>query len=644
MSGTLQTLLEAGRLPALSYYFARFVARGSGLPEDSVLAQSAALVSMRNLQGDVCVDLGQFAGAPLFEADDDEPLDVPRAPPLDQWLGILKDADWVGEPGTETPLILDGRRLFLGKYWRFEQQVASALAARMAPVAGLDPARLADGLARLFGQPPEGAVDWQKIAAAIAVSRRFAVISGGPGTGKTTTVVKVLALLLEQAPDLRIALGAPTGKAAARLTEAVARGKGPVDADPELLSRVPAEATTIHRLLGGGFDHRFRHNRDNPVLVDCLVVDEASMIDLPLMARLLEALPEQARLILLGDRDQLASVEAGNVLGDITGHGQEIRYSPEQVQFLEKIGAAPKGCLSSAVYPAPKPTRSGTDGLGTSSSPAGALGCGADAVGLLRVSYRFSAHSSIGALAQAVNAGHGDAALDLLGDKGHEQITWLEAPEDRLHPACLEWAAERYAGYLRQRDVVGALRLFERCRVLAALRRGPFGVDEINRLIAARLENQGLIEGGDEYRGKPVMVTVNDYEVGLFNGDIGLLWPDASQVLRAYFLVADNALRSVSLRQLPQHDCAYALTVHKSQGSELDEVLLVLPFDRSPVLTRELIYTGVTRARQRVTIQGNRASFLAGCRSRVQRSSALAEKLGWPAPGPVGGRASTTKP
>jgi exodeoxyribonuclease V alpha subunit len=253
------------------------------------------------------------------------------------------------------------------------------------------------------------------------------------------------------------------------------------------------------------------------------------------------------------------------------------------------------------------------------------------------VSYRFSADSSIGALAQAVNAGHGDAALDLLGDKGHEQITWLEAPEDRLHPACLEWAAERYARYLRQRDVVGALRLFERCRVLAALRRGPFGVDEINRLIAARLENQGLIEGGDEYRGKPVMVTVNDYEVGLFNGDIGLLWPDASQVLRAYFLVADNALRSVSLRQLPQHDCAYALTVHKSQGSELDEVLLVLPFDRSPVLTRELIYTGVTRARQRVTIQGNRASFLAGCRSRVQRSSALAEKLGWPAPGPVGG-------
>jgi exodeoxyribonuclease V alpha subunit len=639
MSGTLYTLLEAGRLPPLSYYFARFVARGNALPEDSVLAQSAALVSMRNLQGDVCVDLGQFAGAPLFEADDDEPLDVPRAPPLEEWLGVLKEADWVGEPGTASPLILDGRRLFLGKYWRFEQQVASALAARMAPVEGLDPARLADGLARLFGQPPEGAVDWQKVAAVIAVTRRFAVISGGPGTGKTTTVVKVLTLLLEQAPALRVALAAPTGKAAARLTEAVARGKGRVDADPELLSRVPAEATTIHRLLGGGFDNRFRHHRDNPLLVDCLVVDEASMIDLPLMARLLEALPEQARLILLGDRDQLASVEAGNVLGDITGHGQEIRYSSEQVQFLEKTGAAPKGCLSTAVYPAPKPTRSGTAGRGTALSPAGELGraagptCPADALGLLRVSYRFSADSGIGALAQAVNAGHGDAALDLLRGQGHEDITWLEAPPDALHGACLEWAVERYAGYLLQNDVVGALRLFERCRVLAALRGGPFGIGEINRLIAARLQNQGLIEGGDEYRGKPVMVTVNDYEVGLFNGDIGLLWPDATQVLRAYFLVADNALRSVSLRQLPQHDCAYALTVHKSQGSELDEVLLVLPFDRSPVLTRELIYTGITRARKRATIQGNGGSFVEGCRSRVQRTSALAEKLGWPAPG-----------
>jgi exodeoxyribonuclease V alpha subunit len=610
MSDTLQTLMEAGRLSPLSYYFARFIARGSGVPEDSVLAQSAALVSMRNLQGDVCVDLRQFAGSLLFDVDDDHPLDLPRAPALEEWIGTLVVADWVGGPGDATPLILDGRRLFLGKYWRFEQQVASALTARMVLVDGLDIPRLTQGLARLFPQQEDGAVDWQKVAAAVAVSRHFAVISGGPGTGKTTTVVKVLALLLEQAPALRIALAAPTGKAAARLTEAVGRGMGRVEADPEVLARVPTDATTIHRLLGGGFDNRFRHNRDDPLPIDCLVVDEASMIDLPLMARLLEALPEQARLILLGDRDQLASVEAGNVLGDITGHGKEIGYSEVQTHFLEQVGAARAGSLPQAANPS----------------------VAADAVGLLRVSYRFGSDSGIGAAAQAVNAGRGEAALALLAENGHEDIAWLDASEDAVHPACVDRAVERYAAYLRQDDVAEALRLFEQSRVLAALHRGPFGVDEINRLIAARLQRQGLIEGGDEYQGKPVMVTANDYEVGLFNGDIGLLWRDGNQVLRAYFLVAGEKLRSVSLRQLPPHDCAYALTVHKSQGSELDEVLLVLPFDRSPVLTRELIYTGITRARQRVTIQGNRGSFIEGCRTRIQRSSALAERLGWASP------------
>jgi exodeoxyribonuclease V alpha subunit len=380
-----------------------------------------------------------------------------------------------------------------------------------------------------------------------------------------------------------------------------------VDANAEILSRIPEEARTIHRLLGWGFDGGFRHNAENPLPLDCLVVDEASMIDLPLMARLLEALPERARLVLLGDRDQLASVEAGNVLGDITGHGREIRYTPEQVAFLERIGAAPEGRLPVGGQPP----------------------SAADAVGLLRVSYRFRADSGIGALSQAVNAGQGEAALGLLTGGRRDDIAWLEAPPDALHPACVDWAVERYADYLRQAGVAEALRSFERARVLAALHRGPFGVDELNRRIAARLQAQGLIQGGEEYQGKPVMVTSNDYEVGLFNGDIGLLWRDPDRVLRAYFLLAEGQVRRVSVRQLPEHACAYALTVHKSQGSEFDEILLVLPSERSPVVTRELVYTGITRARHKVVIQGSRATFLEGCRGRVQRSSALAEKLGW---------------
>jgi exodeoxyribonuclease V alpha subunit len=607
MSDSLYNLMEAGSLSPLSYYFARFVARGCGLSEDSEVGRSAALASMRNLQGDVCVDLAQYAGQPLFEAAGDEPVPSPRGSSLDDWVASLRSADWVGEPGAEAPLILEGRHLYLGKYWHFEQRVASALMERMSRVDGLDLPLLARGLERLFPDDPAQAVDWQKVAAAIAVSRRFAVISGGPGTGKTTTVVKVIALLLGQDPALRIALAAPTGKAAARLTDAVRSGKERVEVDAKILARIPQEAGTIHRLLGAGFGAAFKHNRDNPLLLDCLVIDEASMIDLPLMARLLEALPEQAHIILLGDRDQLASVEAGNVLGDITGHGQEVRYSKEQIRFLDQVGAATADKLSG----------------GAESTPT------ADVVGLLRVSYRFKARSGIGALSQAVNAGQGEDALELFDRDGFDDIAWMDARDGGLDAACVDWAVERYASYLVQDDVAEALRLFERTRVLAALHRGPFGVDEINRLIAARLQSQGLIRGGEEYQGKPVMVTTNDYEVGLFNGDIGLLWPDEQQVLRAWFLLAETQVRSVSVRQLPGHSCAYALTVHKSQGSEFDEVLCVLPFERSPVVARELIYTAITRARRTVTIHSNRETFLECCRSRAQRTSALAAKLGW---------------
>ena len=610
MSGLLRRLMESGGLPPLAYYFARFVARGCGADEDGLLARSAALVSLRNLQGDVCVDLADYAGRPLFGDDGEAARELPRAPALGEWLEDLAAATWVGRPGASAPLILDRHRLYLGKYWQYEQTVSEALRERLGSVAALDAARLADGLRRLFREARDDAADWQKVAAAIAVSRRFAVISGGPGTGKTTTVVKVLALLLEQDPGLHIALAAPTGKAAARLTEAIRGGKGRVDAAAGVLARIPEEASTLHRLLGAGFGSGFRYNQDNPLVLDCLVVDEASMIDLPLMAHLLEALPARTRLILLGDRDQLASVEAGNVLGDITGHGREIRYSRSQIEFLEALGMAPGvGALPGA---APPPRI-------------------ADAVGLLRVSYRFAGDSGIGELARRVNSGEGDAAFRLFGDVRYRDIAWFDAGEGSLNPACLDWAVERYARYLQEEDVAAALRSFEQTRVLAALQVGPFGVGEINRRIAERLQARGLIRGGEDYHGKPVMVTTNDYEVGLFNGDIGLLWRAADDTLRAWFAFTGNELRSVSLRQLPEHSCAYALTVHKSQGSEFDEVLLVLPSSESPVLTRELVYTGITRARNRVTLQGERQTFLQGCERRVQRASALAEKLGWDA-------------
>ncbi len=613
---SLRGLMQTGRLPPLCYYFARFVAQGAGAPPDGLLAVSAALASLCNLAGDVCVDLARHAGRPLFEdpgPGPGGPAALPRAPALGDWVAGLAASPWVGGPGGPEPLILDRERLYLGKLWHYEDRVTQALLGRMTQVGGLDAQRLGEGLDRLFPPLVAGELDWQRVAAAIAATRRFAVISGGPGTGKTTTVVKVLALLLGQDTGIRIALAAPTGKAAARLGEAVRGGKTRVTGFADILPRIPEEASTIHRLLGMGHGDLPRHRAANPLPLDCLVVDEASMIDLPLMARLLDALPATTRLILLGDRDQLASVEAGNVLGDITGHGREIAYSQDQIALLEQIRAAPAGALERTLAVAP-----------ASAVPPPA----ADSAGLLRVSYRFTAEGGIGALARAVNAGLGEEALDLLRAGG--DIAWQDTADGNLSPACIDWALERYAGYLAETDVAAALECLARSRVLAALQRGPFGVETLNRRIAERLQAHGHIDGGEEYPGKPVMVTVNDYEVGLFNGDIGLLWPDAHGALRAWFPLAEGAPRSISLRQLPQHVPAYALTVHKSQGSELDAVYLVLPRDPSPVVTRELIYTGITRARHSVVVQGNPGSFVLGCRARVQRSSALAERLGWP--------------
>lgn len=618
----LLSLMRAGYLPPLCYYFARFVARGIGEGPDGVLGRSAALVSLRNLAGDVCVDLAQHAGRPLLEADPQASICAPRNPPLDTWTSALRACDWVGGPGDPHPLILDATRLYLGKYWGFEHGVAQALIQRMGWVQGLDLGRLRSGLQRLFSEPAPHPVDWQRVAAAIAAGRRLAVISGGPGTGKTTTVVKVLALLLEQDPGLRMALAAPTGKAAARLAEAVRSGKARIAAPAEVLDRIPGQAATIHRLLGMRGQQGFRHHAGNPLLLDCLVIDEASMVDLPLMARLLAALPAETHLILLGDRDQLASVEAGNVLGDITGHGLSLGMSPEQAAWLESVGAAEPGVLK-----------------GDPGTPPAA-----DCVGLLRHSFRFSSEGGIGALARAVNEGDVETALRLvrassgaprpLGAEGADgalgEVAWDDTAGADLAPTCLAWALSRYAGYLQASDVATALDLLERSRVLAALHRGPFGVETLNRRIAEGLQGLGLITGGEEYHGKPVMVTANDYEVGLFNGDVGLLWRDGDGALRAWFPLADGAPRSVSLRQLPQHVPAYALTVHKSQGSEFDAVYLVLPQSPSPVVTRELIYTGITRARRSVTIQGDPESFALGCRARIRRGSGLAERLGWP--------------
>ncbi len=604
----LEHLVERGELPPLAFHFARFVAGEANMSGDHWAVRAAALVCARNLEGDVCVDLADYGGRSVFpdSVNDGDWI----APPLETWLALLRQCPCVGMPGDAQPLILDGTRLYLARHWRDECQVARVVTSRLEVLS--PPPSLPMLLERLF--PAGGGTDWQKVAAAMAVTRRFAVISGGPGTGKTTTVIKILALLLSLEPESRICLAAPTGKAAARLGESIRKGKELTDGERSLrgkveesvITAIPEQAVTVHRLLGVSRGH-FVHARDNPLALDCLVLDEASMVDQTLMARLAEALPEKSRLILLGDRDQLASVDAGSVLGDITGHGREIHYSGSLIAMLDSLG-----------IPLPETIRI----HGPPMPPV------ADAIALLRKSWRFDASSGIGRLALAVNGGKVGAALACL-DGAYSDVAWLPQSDSRPDDRVIAWAVSRYGAFLGQSRVEEAIERFDGVRVLAALRQGPWGVEELNRRIEVSLQRLGLIRGGREYHGLPIMITHNDYETGLFNGDTGLVWQTDAGHLEACFRQVDGEIRKFPLRSLPDWVPAWALTVHKSQGSEFDQVLLVLPPEPCPVLTRELIYTGITRARQHCTLAGDREIFASAVRTPVRRASGLGKRLGW---------------
>ncbi len=608
----LRQAVARGTLRAVDFHFARHMEAlaGGDAPE---LLLAAALTSHRVGEGDVCLELGRCRELPLFQ-DGGDP-DRPRIPAPEAWSDVLRTRAVVGEPDDRAPLILDRHgRLYLGRYWEFERQVADAVRARararaLAPTVDRD--RLRQGLGRLF--PGVGAIDWQRVAAAVAVLQRLCLISGGPGTGKTRTVTAILALLVEQAADIppRIALAAPTGKAAARLSESIRVAKAELPVTEQTADCIPEAAVTLHRLLGYRPGRATpHHGADNPLHLEVLVVDEASMVDLPLMACLLTALPDQARLILLGDQDQLASVESGRVLGDLCGRGRVSGYSPG---LCAEVAAVAGDRLEPAAAPGPD------------------LG---DRIVVLRKSRRFGKESGIGALAQAVNRGDPDASLRILAADRYPDVR-LEAPRVQvLTDLVAQQLVPAWRRVLASPDPPAALLELERIRVLCALRSGPYGVERLNERLTQALEAAGLIRrDGEFYAGRPIMLTANDHTLGLYNGDVGLVLADprSGGALRVFFATAEGVRRVLPSR-LPARETVYAMTVHKSQGSEFDEVLLVLPEAESRVLTRELIYTGITRARKQVRLLATEERLRAAIARSVVRTSGLYDAL-WAIPG-----------
>ncbi len=591
-------------------HFASLMAQLSGNSPDVKLA--AALVSHYRRQGHICVDLEEYGRQPP-PAELVAALGFAAWPDSSSLVQRLRNSAVVGRPGDFKPLVLDeSGRLYLHRYWKYETSLAEAitrLATGNAPL--VDQQELQKGLTRLFPRNAEEDVDWQLVAAFAAIRKRLCIISGGPGTGKTRTVVIPLALLLEQQPAMRIALAAPTGKAAARLQEALKHTKATLPCKQAAKDRLPAEASTIHRLLGSIPDSAFfRHDAENPLPFDAVVVDEASMVDLALMAKLAAAIPQSARLILLGDKDQLASVEAGAVLADLCNGGERRSFSDE---FLREFKAITGQKL---------PAEAGAGG-------ASDLG---DCIVELHKNYRFGGQSGIYRLSRAVNDGDSEKAFEVLCESGGSagsQVSWKALPAPgALRAALRPIVLARCQGYLQAGNPAEALSALGRFRLLCALRNGPYGVENLNRLVEEILSEAGLIESKALfYAGRPVMVIRNDYNLRLFNGDIGVVLPNASNELRACFAGPEQTIRDFMPIRLPEHETAYAMTVHKSQGSEFERVLLVLPSEDSPVLTRELVYTGLTRASEEVELWSDQEIFATAVRRRISRRSGLREAL-----------------
>lgn len=608
---------ESLELQDLDRAFGRFLAIHAPDASETAL-QLAMWCSAQLAQGHPCLDLN------------DSRLVLPGT--VQEARAALNVSGFTGDGTGSQPLVLQGTRLYLARYWRASQRIRQAVEQRLSmPTEALAQPELARRwLDRLFpAADASGALDWQKLACAVALRQRFSIVTGGPGTGKTTTVVRLLAVLqgLAQArgltQGLRIRLAAPTGKAAARLNESIAGRLQAMaqsgDADLQAaLACVPARVATLHRLLGSRPDtRRMAYHAGRLLDLDVLVVDEASMMDIEMMDAVLAALPNTAQLILLGDKDQLASVEAGAVLGELCARAEQGHYTPETCQDLLALSG------QDLMAVADQPELSGVDtDLVCWPDPAGTLLD--QAVVMLRRSRRFDADSGIGRFALAVNRGRADQVQALLA-AGLADLASLGREGDCLLRAGV-LAADGYPAvfsYMRTHQptpdapmedwnewALDLLQVQGRFQVLCAVRQGDWGVEGLNRQIEAHLRKIGCIaaNAGTWYPGQPVLVRRNLPNLGLANGDMGLVLPvpapgHAGISLRVVFAGAKpGSVRWVSPARLSAPDTAYALTVHKSQGSEFDRVVLVLPDAPGPLMTRELLYTGATRARQSLTL------------------------------------------
>lgn len=634
----LQSLNEQNIISLGDYYFAKLIAdkQAEDLPESTknLAVLLAALCSWHYAQGNTCVELDKPLARNLFGlgyrvTEQDYLTEIQQKIdflPVAQWQAHLRGhSAFTQEPISHiAPLVFQFNALYFYRIWQDEYRVAQYIKNTLKNhrTLAFSPDEIREKLALYFPQK-SAEIDWQKVAVATAIKSPFTVITGGPGTGKTTTVTRLLLVLQElYQHQLHIKLVAPTGKAASRLEDSIQNALGflqqSMGLSEALVQSIPQKAETLHRLLGvNAFNDHCHHNERNPLQLDVLVVDETSMIDLPLMAKLINALKPETRLILLGDQAQLASVEAGAVLGELAQWGEE-PYSEEQANYLRQTTG----------YHVPS---------------AGGDNPMRDSLCHLTFSRRFDKNSGIGKLAEQIQRGNGEESLKLFSSFPQELYFNpfnAEQTEADWVQQVVQSAVENYRLYLMelrelQRQGVDFNQLneegktyaeaiqarFNSIRFLTALRNSPLGVENLNKEIALALRREHLLwfrNEQDWYLGKPIMITENDHNVRLYNGDIGLCLANG----KVWF-----GNREVLTSRIPAHESAFIMTIHKSQGSEFDQTLMVLPTEPNPVLSRELVFTGVTRAKKSLSVFADEKIWKMAVRQTVKRQSGLGKLL-----------------
>ena len=640
----LEQLKNYGQMTSLDCHLALFFEQKSQLTDDLAKRRFLFLVawlSMAVRHGHVCINLTQLTqkhialqSNELIAAQIWHDL---ASPTQNHWLALcetLIQQQLIAQNSATAPFVLQGSRLYMQRMWQNEQRIIHFFSHNNLTEQAIPFVK--NIVDRLFQTPIGNDIninnnihnnnepDWQKIAVAQAITRKISIISGGPGTGKTTTAAKILAgfimlhsHLQENQRTLRIIASAPTGKAAARLNESLGKAIQTLDLSADIKKSIPTEAITLHRLLGAkAGSNDYLHNKTNPLNVDILLIDEASMIDLSMMAKLIEALPNHAKLILLGDKEQLSSVEAGAVFGDLC-----LMHSQGYSQTHSALISSTTGFIINAQH---------------SSSVI------ADTICLLQKSYRFNESSGIGLLANAIKAGDAKQAKHyLLAQQSlaqaYNDIAYYPLKNQQDYAQALHFAATQYHHYIDAihadpQNIAHIWQQFNHFRLLCVLREGQFGVQGLNQAIETILHSQKRItlkKHDSWYIGRPIMILKNSFSLGIFNGDIGITLPsleDANK-LRVYFILADGSIKGYLPSRLPEHETAFAMTIHKSQGSEFNSVLTILPDEFLPLLTRSLLYTAITRAKKQAIIYADLAILEQTITNNYQRESGLIEQL-----------------